>query len=204
MADDKRVRMARPKSADVVPANRWLKSEHVPGVCECPRCTGFLPGNTLSVGRGRGPGAAHGAYSVVEIAGSSEALVDEIRSLLPVYDVADELAIRSLAIVMTQIARAAAALDELAVLLAASGEGPLAGYAGEVTLHGEVVRVDGLRGDMRRWLRISESYLSALGLTPGSRARLGLDLARAQRTLVDLHRDAALEADVEDEEVENG
>ena len=51
-------------------------------------------------------------------------------------------------------------------------------------------------------LKISESYLSALGLTPGSRARLGLDLARAQRTLVDLHRDAALEAVDADAEVD--
>lgn len=162
--------------------------------CRCPRCRGFEPGNQFSLGRGRPE--AHGAYSrsLVRIGPLVEERASEIRDLLPVYHPVDEAALRALAIVLIRIERAEAALEQLEQEIEEEGSGPLAMYGEELRLNGRVVRVDGLKDDLARWLRVAEKYFSALGMTPGSRARLGLDIARAHRfTVLDLHQEAAEE-----------
>jgi hypothetical protein len=169
--------------------------------CGCARCTGFLPGHELAVGHGRPP--AHGAYSTVTVSEPAERLAAAIRPLLPVYDEVDGPALRALAVVLVRVERAEAALAQLERMVEEDGRGPLAMYAGEVRLDGKVVRVDGLKADLRGWLRVAETYFAALGMTPGSRLRLGLDLLRAKRlTVLDLHREAAFEETGEGETVE--
>ena len=160
--------------------------------CRCPRCRGFEPGNTY--GQGRLP--VHGAYtnSLVKIGPLVEERASEIRDLLPVYHPVDEAALRALSIVLIRVERAEAALEQLEHEIEDEGRGALAMYGEELRLNGRVVRVDGLKDDLARWLRVAEKYFSALGMTPGSRARLGLDIARAHRfTVLDLHQEAAEE-----------
>jgi hypothetical protein len=52
-----------------------------------------------------------------------------------------------------------------------------------------------LRQDLHMWVSTARRLCTDLGLSPLSRARLGLDVALARRALgvVDLHRAAALE-----------
>ena len=163
--------------------------------CRCPRCRGFGPGNQFALGQGRPE--AHGAYSrsLVKIGPPVEERANEIRDLLPVFHPVDEAALRALSIVLIRIERAEAALEQLEHEIEDEGRGALAMYGEELRLNGRVVRVDGLKDDLARWLRVAEKYFSALGMTPGSRARLGLDIARAHRyTVLDLHSEAAEEA----------
>jgi hypothetical protein len=115
-------------------------------------------------------------------------LAEQVRAVVPIRDAADEFAIQSLAILLVRIERAAAAIEELDAQFDAEGSGPLAVYLAE----GE--KFDALRKDLRSWLSVSERYFAALGLTPGSRARLGLDVARARSlNVVDWHTQVALE-----------
>lgn len=154
--------------------------------CMCVRCTGFTPGNQLALGKGRPEN--HGAYSqsVVKLGPVIEERAEAIRSVLPAYAPADEVAVRALALILIRIERAEAALEQLEEEV---GD-PLAMFSGDLELNGRVVRVDGLRESLRKWLLAAERFLAALGATPSARARLGLDLARSQRlTLLDLHRD---------------
>ena len=162
--------------------------------CRCPRCTGFLPGNQLALGRGRPE--SHGAYSrsLVKLAPVVEERAAAIRELLPVFHPVDEVAVRALAIVLIRIERAEAALELLEAELEEAGGDALAMYGEELSLNGRVVRVDGLKDDLARWVRAAEKWANALGATPLSRARLGLDLIRSQRlTVLDLHREAGEE-----------
>lgn len=166
-------------------------SRHKPD-CSCVRCRGFEPGHTYAVGHGTPP--SHGAYALVAISEPAEGLADEIRPLLPVYDPIDEAALRALCVVLIRIEKAELALAQLEAEAEEAGKGPLAAYSDEMRLNGKVVRVDGLKADLRGWLRVAENYFGAFGMTPGSRVKLGLDLLRAKRfTVLDLHRQAALE-----------
>ncbi len=89
-------------------------------------------------------------------------------------------AVRALAIVLVRIERAERALA--------------ARDAGEPLPNGKTVEGDNLEKGLRSWLSVAERYLAQLGMTPGSRARLGLDLARARSyTVLDLHQEAAEE-----------
>ena len=145
--------------------------------CGCVRCTGFTVGNQLS--------RTHGAYSTLATSKRAEALAGEIRATMPLYSAADEPAIRLLAVTLARVERAAAALDEVDEHL---GEKRLAAFMAE----GQE-RLDRLRRDLRAWIGTANRLMSELGMTPSSRARLGLDLALAQRA-----SDAALERLVEE------
>jgi hypothetical protein len=111
---------------------------------------------------------------------------DAIRAVVPVYDPADEFTVQALAVVLVRIERAEAALSAVE----AEEDDPAALYG-----DGAAGWVVNLRRDLRGWLVVAERYFAALGLSPGSRARLGLDIARARHlTLVEWHEQAALEA----------
>ena len=183
--------MKAKKSASGIPAGG--ASRHAPP-CECPRCQGFQPGNALGFQPGHQVTRTHGAYSLVEISLPAEQLADAIRPLLPVYEPVDEAALRALAVILIRIQRAEAALAQLEREAEEAGKGPLSQYSDEMVLNGKVVRADGLKADLRGWLRVAENYFGMFGMTPGSRVKLGLDLLRAKRfTVLDLHRQAALE-----------
>lgn len=132
--------------------------------CACTRCVGFEPGNTL--------GRRHGAYSRLALAARAAEHAAAIRELVPAMGDGDEYAVAGLAMIAARVERVSEALDRL------DGDDPLAQYRDDV---GEK-----LRQDARAWLRVGLRYCEALGLTPATRARLGLTLAEAQAA----HRDA--------------
>ena len=138
----------------------------------------------------------HGAMSrghVIARAQRTLELADGIRSVVPVYEDADQFAVQALAVLLVRIERADAALSQVEAE-ADAREGPAAAYRGQEPW------VENLRRDLRGWLSGAERYLASLGLSPGSRARLGLDIARARHlTVVEWHEQAALEAGDEGE-----
>jgi len=132
----------------------------------CARCAGFQPGHELST--------KHGAYAVVGLQDEAREVAERIREVVPVVSPADEVAIEGLAVVTVRIRRAAAAIQQVDE----TADTPLLAYVGET---GQTL--DRLRADLRRWLALSLRFADALGLTPTSRARLGLDLARGKSLL---------------------
>ncbi len=130
----------------------------------------------------------HGAYSTVELRGRAADLAGEIRDHLPIYSPADEPVVRLLAIVLARVERASFALDEVDEHLATQ---PLGAYLAE-----GAERLDRLRKDLRNWIATAAKLSDSLGMTPSSRARLGLDVALAHRalTVVQLHAAAVQEA----------
>jgi hypothetical protein len=120
-----------------------------------------------------GPALRHGAYSTLACGPRAAELASEIRQALPLYAPADEPSVRLLALALARVERASAALDEVDERL---GSRRLAAYLAE----GEE-RLDRLRRDLRAWIGTATKLMSELGMTPSSRARLGLDVALAQR-----------------------
>lgn len=173
MAGRPRKRGLAPPLPPAAPSS-WGKSAHDSN-CKCVRCRGFEVGNTL---RPEKPNLRHGAKVALEaISDEASAIADAIRDVMPVYHPADEIAVRALSIVLVRIGRAEAALAAM------DRDGTLPS--------GAVVEGATLERDLRSWLSVAERYLGALGMTPGSRVRLGLDIARARRfTVLDLHEEA--------------
>jgi hypothetical protein len=147
---------------------------HGPG-CECRRCAGlrgavdavpFAAGNTASV--------RHGAYS--GRIGEDErtlAIADEVRRSASWITASDEPAVRLLAVTLCRTERAVAAIEEADKL----SSNPLSPYLAKDTA------LKALRDDVRGWVRLAAQLASELGLTPTSRARLGLDVAQSRRAL---------------------
>jgi hypothetical protein len=141
---------------------------HGPG-CGCVRCVGFAKGNAI--------GVRHGAYSRLALAPRATEHADTIRSLVPAAADGDDYAIAGLALIAARLEAASVALERL------DGDDPLGQYRDEV---GERIRLDA-----RAWLRVGLRYIEALGLTPSTRARLGIEVAQAQaarRDALDLSR----------------
>lgn len=82
-----------------------------------------------------------------------------------------------LGLALTRIKKVAAALDALDPLT-------------------EARQLQRLREDMRGWVNAATRLLDALGMTPTSRARLGLDLVRTQESVV-----VALQREARDREI---
>jgi hypothetical protein len=104
-------------------------------------------------------------------------LAETLRGLVPVQAAADAPMVTLLAVTMTRAARALGRVERLE----ADGELP----------------PQRLLDDLRGWVAQSARLCDQLGLSPTSRARLGVDLASAQRQLsiVELHAAAAAERD---------
>ena len=71
----------------------------------------------------------------------------------------------------------------------------------EAEERGDDETVARLRADLRGWVNSAVRLLDALGMTPTARARLGLDVAMTRRalTVMELHAQAALEAEAAEE-----
>ena len=106
-----------------------------------------------------------------------------LRDLVPGAIEADEIAVSSLALIVARIEAASHALATL------DGDDPSAQFRDN--------RGEKLRADAARWLRLALDYCTALGLTPSSRARLGIEVAEAQRA----QREALDLARLDDDEV---
>jgi hypothetical protein len=142
----------------------------------------FPRGNLLQMTHGAGVGLMHLAPRADEIANT-------IRAILPLYSEADEPVVRLLAISQARIERAVAALDKIDDQL---GDDPLSAYLGP---DAAVKTLQRLREDCRGWINTSKRLASELGMTPASRAKLGLDVALTRRalSLVELTAEAAEE-----------
>jgi len=175
-----------------------------PGRCPILEAVGVTWPRGNGVGRGgprKGPGAGpasglparglrrfaegnasavrHRAYARLQLSAAAAETADTLRSLVVVYDDADEAALQAFGMVLEQSKAAAAALEQ------ATAEGR---------------REDALRlsQDARGWLGVALKYADAFGMTPRSRVALGLDLVRGQAASLTLTRLARL-ADAEDE-----
>lgn len=143
--------------------------------CSCKRCAGlrgavdgvpFGPGNTASM--------RHGAYS--GRIGEDErtlSIADEVRGSASWVGPTDEPTVRLFAVTMCRVERAVAAIEEADRL----SSNPLSPYLAKDGA------LKALRDDVRGWIRLAAQLANELGLTPTSRARLGLDVASSRRAL---------------------
>jgi hypothetical protein len=138
--------------------------------CPCTRCRGFDRGNDLPV--------THGAYlNPLKLEGRTAEIADEIRPTLPSYGPADEPILRLLALTLTRIERAASALERVDQN-SASDLGPY--------VFQDAQKFAALRADLRGWINTARNLANDLGMTPTSRAKLGLDLVRVEDALASL------------------
>lgn len=137
----------------------------------------FPPGNQAHL--------VHGGYCTVGMSERAREIADAIRPTLPAYSVADEPVLGLLSTAIARIENASAAMEM--VDKNASPLGPYLGGGDEKDLGPGLQR---LREDLRRWVETARRLANDLGLTPTSRARLGLDIASAQRafSIVEYHR----------------
>ncbi len=138
--------------------------------CDCVRCRGFAPGNSFSL--------RHGGYSLAGLSDRVSEIADAIRPTLPAYSVADEPVLLLLSTTLARIERAIAALETVD-----ENSSPLGQYLGASDGPNLAPDLARLRQDLRAWIGLARRLANDLGLTPTSRARLGLDIAATQRTL---------------------
>jgi hypothetical protein len=118
-----------------------------------------------------------GGYSLFGIGDRATEIADQVRETMPAYAPCDEPVLLLLATTLARIERANAAIE----LVDASATSALSEYLGggdEPTLGPDLAR---LRADLRSWINTARRLGNDLGMTPTSRARLGLDIAAAQR-----------------------
>jgi hypothetical protein len=129
--------------------------EHGPA-CPCTRCQGFEKGN--------GHALIHGARSVVALEPRAAEIADEVRGLVPASSPSDEPSIRLLALALAQV-------EAATVWLAENGIVDETGNARNLLKH--------LGTMMNTAARIAAN----VGMTPTSRAALGVDVARTHDVL---------------------
>ena len=127
----------------------------------------------------------HGGYALLGLGDRASEIADEIRPTLPAYSPADEPTLLLFATTLARIERANAAIETVDANTASPLSEYLAGT--EATL---APNLAALRNDLRAWINTARRLANDLGLTPTSRAKLGLDIAATQRTLsvIDYYR----------------
>jgi hypothetical protein len=116
----------------------------------------------------------HGAYSTLRVGPRAAELADEIREAMPLRSPADEATLRLLALALARVEAASAALDRVDQNSASE----LSPYMIE-----SAPQLGRLREDLRSWLSTAAKLAASLGLTPVSRAKLGLNVAMTERAL---------------------
>ncbi len=99
-------------------------------------------------------------------------ITDDLREVVPAYAPSDEPTLGLLGLVLARIEKATAALDKVDEMSEAN---PLAAYT-----VGEAAKLQRLREDARGWVNTARRLCNDLGLTPTSRAKLGLNVVRAR------------------------
>lgn len=117
-------------------------------------------GNLTPVSVGNQLAVKHGSYSSIALGPRSAELADELREVVPAFDVCDEVALRVLCLALARLERAAAALEDA---------GPR-----------QLAR---LEADARGWSNSVARLADAFGMTPTARSRLGLNLVRAREII---------------------
>lgn len=133
-----------------------------------------------------GPALSHGCYSVLRLRGRAQKIREEIAPLLPLASPADGPMVDTLAFLLAQLERASMVLGHAQL---EEGEAIADGRPVPKELRSDLSR---LAADARGWANSAARLADQLGLTPTSRARLGLDVVRARSAKEEL--DAYLEA----------
>lgn len=143
--------------------------------------------NLLPAVRGEpGPALSHGCYSVLRLRGRAATIREEIAPLLPLASPADAPMIDTLAFLLAQLERASMVLG---ATQAKEGEAIAEGRPVPKQLRSDLSR---LAADARGWANSAARLADQLGMTPTSRARLGLDVVRTRTAVEELQ--AYLEA----------
>jgi len=116
----------------------------------------FAIGNTVAV--------LHGAYSTIRLAPRAEAIADELREIVPARSDSDEPTVRLLAITLAQVEAATLYVAETGIVDSKGTPAPILRHMGTM-------------------LNTAARLCDRLGLTPTSRASLGLDLVRTEDAL---------------------
>lgn len=122
----------------------------------------------------------HGCYSLVKLGGRAAEIASALREIVPLASPADSATIDSLAMVLAQLERANA------VLAYRQREEVERAVEGGSLSDAERDDLRRLSQDARGWANSALRYFEALGLTPGSRTRLGLDVVRVEDALASL------------------
>jgi hypothetical protein len=177
-------------------------STHGPD-CSCTRCRGFEPGHEHRVQPGNELSVKHGAYAIVKLGPRTVELADIVREAVgPFYRSSDELAVQTLALVMARIEAAEAALAGIEPGTTSTSKSADDGASARVSAR-KSISLETLEANLRGWVNTQIRLMDALGLTPASRAKLGLDVARTrQAARLSTLPDTEAEADeIEDGEV---
>ncbi|MGZ4380588.1 MAG: hypothetical protein ACXVZ3_04090 [Gaiellaceae bacterium] len=142
------------------------------------RCRGFEKGNSVAL--------KHGSYALLRLQPRATELAPELLELVPLSSPTDGPAIEALAMILAQAEHAGLVLATVQARTwerITRGEEPLTAD--------ERDDLRRLSADLRGWLNSAGRFFEMLGMTPSSRARLGLDIAQTQRTisLIDYYRD---------------
>jgi hypothetical protein len=133
-----------------------------------------------------GPALRHGAYSVLRLRGRAEKIRAEIEQLVPLLSQSDGPMLDTLAFLLAQVERSAAILGHAQL---EEAQAIADGRPVSKALRSDLSR---LAQDARGWANSAARLADQLGLTPTSRARLGLDVVRTRTAVEELH--AYLEA----------
>jgi hypothetical protein len=120
----------------------------------------------------------HGGYGLLGIGDRATEIADEVRPTMPAYAPADEPVLLLLATTLARIERANQAIEVVDANATSALSEYLAGD--EPTIAPDLSR---LRQDLRGWIGLARRLANDLGLTPTSRAKLGLDIAATRREL---------------------
>lgn len=124
--------------------------------------------NLVPFERGNGAAVRHGAFAVLRLAPRAEEIADEIRGLVPAGSDADEPAVRLLALALAQVEAATLYLAEHGIVDSRGKPQGILKHLGTMT-------------------NTAARLCDRLGLTPTSRAALGLDLTRARGEALRAH-----------------
>jgi hypothetical protein len=141
-----------------------------------PRGEHLVPaplGNQLAV--------THGCYSVLRLRGRAEKIRGEIEPLLPLPSPADGPMLDVFAFLLAQVERASMVLGAAQL---EEGEAIADGRRVPKELRMDLAR---LAADARGWANSAARLADQLGLTPTSRARLGLDVVRTRTAVEELN-----------------
>lgn len=138
-------------------------TRHVPGVCQCPRCKGFVEENLHA--------RTNGASAVVSLRQRVAEIAEEIVASQPLLASADMQGVKNLALVTAQLEHATAALEQAYDL----AKHPISVYT---SVAGE--KLQSLLDRIDRLVARSAQLEDRLARSPKSRGSLGLDLARTK------------------------
>ena len=143
----------------------------------------FVPvfaGQRPPFAKGNDTAVRHGARARLKLAPRAEQIAASLREVAPIASPADDATIDLLAMVLAQVERATLVLG---AIQARELERVQSGGNLDPADRDDLRR---LASDARSWTNTALRYFEALGLTPLSRAKLGLDVARTEDTLAQL------------------